>query len=585
ASQIAALGFDPYVNVYNPETVDVTPPEFRSVEFSSNEVDVSNGEVTVTVRVSVFEAESEPNHLSLSLTPPTGIPSSQSKQIIFFPTTGQGWQATSTAGVYTHESTVTFDANSAAGVWSAKVDWIGDTNSNTDYKDVTASQIAALGFDPYITVKSSEPLMDLQLLVNSANQLSKNDIVSSFLLSIENAQEKPTSFEFKFDYSDELSYRKLSVIGASSTAMSCSVYFGSGSCDVSVSDDWESLFFNLEFAPGALGINEVNAEVIFQGYEADSTNNSATHTFVSKVIRPARNDVNGDSKSDILWRSYAKGWNFLWTMDGIQTSGVAPINVVPEPSWDMVGQGDYNYDGKSDIFWRNRNTGQNFIYQMDGSSIKSRYTLNYVSATDWIVAGSGDFDGDGTGDVMWRNINRGDTWFYLMDNGVIGSSLPSEWVTDLNYRVAAIGDIDGDGDDDVIWRNGITGDNDIWLMQDGQIAEKYSLNTANSDWDIAGTGDLDGDGTDDIILRNQVDGRNWVYFMENGQIRRSTLINTVADTNWEIANIGDYDGDGKADFLWRHVPNARNLVHLMDGTAIKAKGVLRPTDSTWQVGR
>ncbi|SHH37689.1 hypothetical protein SAMN05216361_4430, partial [Marisediminitalea aggregata] len=112
-------------------SMDVTPPEFRSVEFSSNEVDVSNGEVTVTVRVSVFEAESEPDHLSLSLTPPTGIPSSQSKQIIFFPTTGQGWQATSTAGVYTHESTVTFDANSAAGVWSAKVDWIGDTNSNT----------------------------------------------------------------------------------------------------------------------------------------------------------------------------------------------------------------------------------------------------------------------------------------------------------------------------------------------------------------------------------------------------------------------------------------------------------------------
>ncbi|MDY6929443.1 MAG: right-handed parallel beta-helix repeat-containing protein, partial [Pseudomonadota bacterium] len=300
---------------------------------------------------------------------------------------------------------------------------------------------------------------------------------------------------------------------------------------------------------------------------------------------PAKNDVNGDGKSDLLWRSYDKGWNFLWTMDGTQTARVRPINVVASPSWDMVAQGDYDADGKSDIFWRNGNTGQNFIYLMDGESIKTRYTLNYVGAADWIVAGSGDFDGDGTYDVMWRNVNRGDTWFYLMDNGTIGTSLPSVWVTDLNYQVAATGDIDGDGDDDIIWRNIVTGSNHLWLMQDGQISDQRSLNTINSDWQIVGAGDLDGDGTDDIILRNQVSGDNWVYFMEAGQIRESTMISTVADTNWQIANIGDFDGDGKADFLWRHEANARNLIHLMDGTAVKSRGVLRNTDDTWKVAQ
>lgn len=298
-----------------------------------------------------------------------------------------------------------------------------------------------------------------------------------------------------------------------------------------------------------------------------------------------RNDVDGDGKSDLLWRSYAKGWNFLWTMDGTQTAAATPINVVPEYTWDMVGQGDYDADGKSDIFWRNRNTGQNFIYLMDGAAYKSRYTLNYVGAADWRLAGSGDFDGDGTGDVLWRNVNRGDTWFYLMDGGVIRDSLPSLWVTDLNFEIAATGDIDGDGDDDVVWRNNANGINYVWLMQSGVIANRYTLNSVNTDWIIAGTGDLDGDGTDDIILRNQMGGDNWVYFMENGQIRQSTLINTVADINWEIANIGDYDGDGKADFLWRHATNARNLVHLMNGTMVKARGVLRPTDNTWQVAK
>lgn len=309
--------------------------------------------------------------------------------------------------------------------------------------------------------------------------------------------------------------------------------------------------------------------------ENEKGNNSTQNTVF--------NDVDGDGKSDLLWRSYTKGWNFLWTMDGTQSLAATPINVVPEYNWDMVGLGDYNSDGRSDIFWRNQETGQNFIYLMDGAVYKSRYTLNYVGAEDWRLAGSGDFDGDGNGDVLWRNVNRGDTWFYLMEDGVIRDSLPSLWVNDLNYQIVATGDIDGDGDDDIIWRNSVSGINYVWLMQGGAIANRYTLNSVNTEWAIAGTGDLDGDGTDDIVLRNQVGGENWVYFMEHGQIRESKLINTVADTNWKIANIGDYDGDGKADFLWRHAPHSRNLVHLMDGVNVKGRGVLRPTDDTWRV--
>lgn len=298
-----------------------------------------------------------------------------------------------------------------------------------------------------------------------------------------------------------------------------------------------------------------------------------------------KNDVDGDGKSDLLWRSDARGWNFLWSMDGIQTKQARPINVVQDDGWLMAGQGDYDADGKSDIFWRNTITGQNFIYLMEGLNIKARKVLNYVTASQWELRGSGDFNGDGKGDVLWRRIDRGDTWFYMMDGLSIGTNQPSLWVTDLNFKIAAIGDINGDGTDDVIWRNQVTGLNYVWIMENGQIANRYTLNAINSDWTIAGAGDLDGDGTDDIILRNQIDGRNWAYFMENGQIKTSELINTVGDINWQIANMGDYDGDGKVDLLWRNVPAARNLVHLMNGLNIKAKGVLRPTDSTWQLAK
>jgi hypothetical protein len=304
------------------------------------------------------------------------------------------------------------------------------------------------------------------------------------------------------------------------------------------------------------------------------------------VINGASNqDLNADGKSDLLWRSFDKGWNFLWRMNGIQVSQAEPINVVQEYTWTMDGLGDYDGDGKSDIFWRNSVTGMNFVYLMDGANIKERYVLNFVTAGEWQLVGNGDFNGDGVGDVMWRNATRGDTWFYFMENGRIGTSKPSQWVTDLNYKVAATGDIDDDGDDDIIWRRSNTGLIYVWLMEDGEIDAQYSLNVVHTDWEIAGAGDLDGDGTDDIVMRNHSDGRNWAYLMKEGQISTSTLINEVADLNWQIGNIGDYDGDGKMDILWRNETTSRNIVHLMDGTSVKSRGVLRPTDDTWQVAK
>ncbi|MEP7706752.1 FG-GAP-like repeat-containing protein, partial [Paraglaciecola sp. 25GB23A] len=127
----------------------------------------------------------------------------------------------------------------------------------------------------------------------------------------------------------------------------------------------------------------------------------------SSVTYFAKNDVDGDGKSDLLWRSEARGWNFLWAMNGTQTKEARPINVVQDDGWLMAGQGDYDADGKSDIFWRNTITGQNFIYLMEGLNIKARKVLNYVTAPMWELRGSGDFNGDGKGDVMWRRVDRG----------------------------------------------------------------------------------------------------------------------------------------------------------------------------------
>ena len=82
----------------------------------------------------------------------------------------------------------------------------------------------------------------------------------------------------------------------------------------------------------------------------DEYNNAVRLKIQIELSNIVKNDVDGDGKSDLLWRSYAKGWNFLWTMDGAFMSSATPINVVASNEWDMVGQGDYDADGKSDIF-------------------------------------------------------------------------------------------------------------------------------------------------------------------------------------------------------------------------------------------
>jgi hypothetical protein len=307
--------------------------------------------------------------------------------------------------------------------------------------------------------------------------------------------------------------------------------------------------------------------------------------FDSTKSHIVKNDVDGDGKSDLLWRSSARGWNFLWAMDGTQTKLARPINVVQDDGWLMAGQGDYDGDGKSDILWRNTITGLNFMYLMDGLNIKTRRVLNYVDAPQWELVGSGDFNGDGKGDVLWQDVERGRTQLYLMNGLAINTNRALEVVPDLNEKIVAVGDVNGDGTDDVIWRNQASGTNSIWLMENSLVTDMYVLNRVSVDWTIAGAGDLDGDGTDDIVLRNQADGRNWAFMMENGQIRTSQLINTVGSLDWQIANMGDFDGDGKTDFLWRNEAAARNIVHLMDGLTIKDRGVLRPTDNTWTLAK
>jgi hypothetical protein len=62
-------------------------------------------------------------------------------------------------------------------------------------------------------------------------------------------------------------------------------------------------------------------------------------------------------------------------------------------------------DGKSDVLWRNRTTGANVIWKSADS--RTQQVIARVADAAWTVAGLADFDGSGQFDILWRNTSTG----------------------------------------------------------------------------------------------------------------------------------------------------------------------------------
>lgn len=91
---------------------------------------------------------------------------------------------------------------------------------------------------------------------------------------------------------------------------------------------------------------------------------------------------------------------------------------------------DLDGDGKSDLVWRNNNNGAVAVWLMNGASIASSGFPGNVPS-DWQIKQVADVNGDGKADLIWHHTN-GTVAVWLMNGTVIDSvgfpaSVPSEW--------------------------------------------------------------------------------------------------------------------------------------------------------------
>lgn len=195
--------------------------------------------------------------------------------------------------------------------------------------------------------------------------------------------------------------------------------------------------------------------------------------------------------------------------------------------WSMVGTGDFNADGEEEFVFRNQSDGRNMISHWGWDS-RLEQRLATVANLAWNIVATGDFDGDGIADLLWRNSTTGQNAIWRSANAA--TPIPMTAVSNLAWKIAAVGDFNGDGRSDIFWRNASTGANVIW-NSGSSTTQRAVASVTNFSWNITTTGDYDGDGRTDLFWRNAGSGANAIWKSANAATQQA--VTSVSNQAWQ----------------------------------------------------
>lgn len=249
------------------------------------------------------------------------------------------------------------------------------------------------------------------------------------------------------------------------------------------------------------------------------------------------NDVNGDGKSDLLWRSNDNTKFAYWIMSG--TTLVSSSEFTVPAKYKILATGDFNGDGHMDIVWTD---GTNmWMWVGNGSTFTSENMHPYPAG--WSLVCATDVNGDSKTDLLWLNgANTLSTW--LM-NGPNFTATYSQAMTPGWWFLTA-GDFDGDGRADILWTNGSA--MEMWVDFSNGVYTSVATHSYPPNWRLLSAGDVNGDGKADLLWRDFAHQR-FAYWIMNGP----TLLNSQAinvSSQWHFGTTGDFAGNGLLGIVW-----------------------------------
>lgn len=265
------------------------------------------------------------------------------------------------------------------------------------------------------------------------------------------------------------------------------------------------------------------------------------------VVTPqtvVRTDINGDRRSDFLWRHTPNEWLAAWKMDGPALTDVVIKHM--SLAFTLVANGDFNGDGKADLMWSDsaRNL---YMWTSDGSGFTQAYMGAYGEG--WQVIGAYDLDGaDGRAELVMQHRGLGWGAYWKLN----GTSYLSSTIFNIpsSYTLTGFGDFNGDRIGDMAFRD--TSQALYAWIGNGTGFTTQPLGGAGPGWSLGGVGDFDGDGMTDVVWRHP--GNSWiaVWLLDRGQYRSSTIFHM--GNVFQLSAIADYNGDGKSDIVWTEAP-------------------------------
>ncbi|MGJ4727971.1 reprolysin-like metallopeptidase [Luteimonas sp. SDU101] len=265
----------------------------------------------------------------------------------------------------------------------------------------------------------------------------------------------------------------------------------------------------------------------------------------------ARNDVDVDGKSDILFHNAATRQFSYRVLNGTTVSRSYLVGGVG-PGYRVVATGDFNGDGRVDLVWSHPTNRDLFMWQGNGTTFTSTRFGDYPAG--WTVVGAVDVNNDGRADLLFHNATTRQFSYRIMNGTRVVRSYLVGGVGN-GYTVAATGDFNGDGFGDIVWTHPVNRDLYMWVGN-GNTFTSTRFGTYPPGWVVSAAIDINGDGRSDLLFHN-ASARQFSYRIMNGlSVSRSHLVGVGA--GYTIATVGDFNGDGLGDVVWTN-PNNRDL--------------------------